>query len=276
MKNRILKDLFALFTITVPIRYTQNQIDKSVAVIKNYFKSKNIQVDIFKKQKEKRTYTSLLINSPESKEKILIAALDTPSMGIFFKKYDYLDAKKNLSKKRTSLTISILLSTLFISLIIVMTLTLNLTSNFSKAFFVITVGIIAILTSWISSEHTVRHNEPNDCSLALCAKLLENHQDIGLILVDGFYQNVGLSFLLESNVWLKNKHCLFIGEIDTSTHLCIYHNDSPQLTNNVLSKFNNLVFYAMIEPKQNSFEIGQKTIDFEELEKLYILIEKEL
>ena len=36
MENRILKDLFALFTIATPTRYTQSQIDKAVAVISNY------------------------------------------------------------------------------------------------------------------------------------------------------------------------------------------------------------------------------------------------
>ena len=99
MENRILKDLFALFTIATPTRYTQNQLDKAVAVISNYCESKEIPFTTFKKKQDKRIYTSLLINSPESKDKVLIAALDTPSMGLLNSKYDYLDTKKNLKKK---------------------------------------------------------------------------------------------------------------------------------------------------------------------------------
>lgn len=276
MENRILKDLFALFTIATPTRYTQNQIDKAVAVISNYCESKEIPFKTFKKKQDKRIYTSLLINSPESKDKVLIAALDTPSMGLLNSKYDYLDNSKNLKKKRNSLTISILLSILFISCIIVLTLNTNLSSNFSKSIFVVIVGIIVLLSSWISSEHAVRHNEPNDCALAIAMKLLENHSDVGLILVDGFYQNVGLSFLLNSNKWLQNKHCIFIGETDTSAQLCTYNHTSPQLANNALSQFKHLKFYAMTDFQKNKINFRRCEVDFDILENMYKLLEKEL
>ena len=276
MENRILKDLFALFTIATPTRYTQSQIDKAIAVISNYCESKKIPFKTFKKKQDKRTYTSLLINSPENKNKILIAALDTPSMGLLNNKYDYLDNKENLKKKRNSLTISIVLSILIISCIIVLTLHANLSSNSSKSIFVIIVGLIVLLSSWISSEHAVRHNEPNDCALDIAMKLLENHPDIGLILVDGFYQNVGISFLLNSNKWLQNKHCIFIGEIDTSARLCTYANTSPQLANNALSQFKHLIFYAMTDFQKSKINFRRCEVDFNILENMYQLLEKEL
>ena len=276
MELRILKDLFALFSITLPIRYTQKQIDMTVSVISNYFSSKKISVEPFKIKQGKRTYTSLFVNSPKNRESIIIAALDTPSFEIFCNKHSYLDIKKNLRRKRNSLIISIFLSIFFITFIIIMTLHSNFNSNFSKGIFVIVIGVIVILTSWISSEHAVRHNDPNNCSLAISMKLLENHPDAGLILVDGFYQNIGLSFLIESHTWLKNKHCLFIGEIDTHTQLSIYHNNSPQLRNNALSQFNNLDYYVMMNYKQHRFGINQNDIDFEVLSNLSTKIEKEL
>lgn len=107
-------------------------------------------------------------------------------------------------------------------------------------------------------------------------KLLENHPDIGLILVDGFYQNVGISFLLNSNKWLQNKHCIFIGETDTSAQLCTYTNTSPQLANNALSQFKHLTFYAMTDFQKNKIKFRRCEIDFNILENMYLLLEKEL
>ena len=107
-------------------------------------------------------------------------------------------------------------------------------------------------------------------------KLLENHPDIGLILVDGFYQNVGISFLLNSNKWLQNKHCIFIGEIDTSARLCTYANTSPQLANNALSQFKHLIFYAMTDFQKSKINFRRCEVDFNILENMYQLLEKEL
>ena len=83
-------------------------------------------------------------------------------------------------------------------------------------------------------------------------------------------------FLLNSNKWLQNKHCIFIGETDTSAQLCTYNHTSPQLANNALSQFKHLKFYAMTDFQKNKINFRRCEVDFDILENMYKLLEKEL
>lgn len=205
-------DLFTLFSVGFPVRWTVRQRKKCAGGISRFAAESGMEAETVCLKRNGSEYFSVLINRPEGRDIVMISALDTPQMRMF---HDHSASwSGNIRSRRTGAVTGILGAAALMSAVIYLTVQMNSIQLSARPAVLGVIALLTILSIILSRGVACRVNDSLNSSLAAAFWILGNHTDYGLIMVDGVFNGAGMAALADRYSFLKDKRIVYIDALD--------------------------------------------------------------